>query len=109
MCPTNQQPGNLTNQKSPFPADQPIRSQEKRTNLKGGYRKKQPIDTIDTKSSFYKKQRRETHTSFDMSRKAKEQTLSLYEWKELKKNIPLFEDREPELRTMDNKVTEKIK
>jgi hypothetical protein len=44
-----------------------------------------------------------------MSRKAKEQTLSLYEWKELKKNIPLFEDREPELRTMDNKVTEKIK
>ena len=40
-------------------------------NLKGGYRKKQPIDT---KSSFYKKQRRETHTSFDMSRKAKDQT-----------------------------------
>ena len=35
--------------------------------------------------------------------------LSLYEWKELKKTIPLFEDREPELRTMDNKVTEKIK
>jgi hypothetical protein len=32
-------------------------------------------------------------------------TLSLYEWKELKKTIPLFEDREPELRTMDNKVT----
>jgi hypothetical protein len=31
--------------------------------------------------------------------------LSLYEWKELKKTIPLFEDREPELRTMDNKVT----
>jgi hypothetical protein len=26
---TNQQPGNLTNQKSPFPADYPIRSQEK--------------------------------------------------------------------------------
>jgi hypothetical protein len=24
-------------------------------------------------------------------------TLSLYEWKELKKTIPLFEDREPEL------------
>jgi hypothetical protein len=32
-------------------------------------------------------------------------TMSLYEWKELKKNIPLFEDRESELRTMDNKVT----
>jgi hypothetical protein len=32
-------------------------------------------------------------------------TLSLYEWKELKKSIPLFEDREPELSTMDNKVT----
>jgi hypothetical protein len=28
-------------------------------------------------------------------------TLSLYEWKELKKIIPLFEEREPEL-TMDN-------
>jgi hypothetical protein len=32
-------------------------------------------------------------------------TLSLYEWKELKKTTPLFEDRESELRTMDNKVT----
>jgi hypothetical protein len=32
-------------------------------------------------------------------------TLSLYEWKELKKIIPLFEDRDPELRTMDYKVT----
>ena len=32
-------------------------------------------------------------------------TLSLYEWKELKKSIPLFEEREPELRTMNNKVT----
>jgi hypothetical protein len=32
-------------------------------------------------------------------------TLSLYEWKELKKTIPLFEDRQSELRTMDNKVT----
>jgi hypothetical protein len=32
-------------------------------------------------------------------------TLSLYEWKELKKTIPLFEDREPELMTMENKVT----
>jgi hypothetical protein len=31
--------------------------------------------------------------------------MSLYEWKELKKTIPLFEDRGPELRTMDNKVT----
>ena len=28
-------------------------------------------------------------------------TLNLYEWKELKKTIPLFEDREPEL-TIDN-------
>jgi hypothetical protein len=28
-------------------------------------------------------------------------TLSLYKWKELKKTIPLFEDREPEL-TIDN-------
>jgi hypothetical protein len=34
-------------------------------------------------------------------------TLSLYEWKELKKTIPLFEDREPELRTMVNIVTGK--
>jgi hypothetical protein len=32
-------------------------------------------------------------------------TLSLWKWKELKKTIPLFEDREPELRTTDNKVT----
>ena len=32
-------------------------------------------------------------------------TLSLYEWKELEKTIPLFEERGPELRTMDNKVT----
>jgi hypothetical protein len=32
-------------------------------------------------------------------------TLSLYEWKELKKTIALFEDREPELRTIDNIVT----
>ena len=34
-------------------------------------------------------------------------TLGLCEWKERKKTIPLFEDREPELRTMDNKVTGK--
>ena len=34
-------------------------------------------------------------------------TLSLYEWKGLKKTIPLFENREPELRTMDNKMTGK--
>ena len=33
-------------------------------------------------------------------------TMSLYEWKELKKTIPLFEDRGPELRTMDNKEAE---
>jgi hypothetical protein len=33
----------------------------KRTNQKAGYKKKQPIDFIETKSSFYKKQ---THTSF---------------------------------------------
>ena len=32
-------------------------------------------------------------------------TLSRYEWKELKMTIPLFEDKEPELRTMNNKVT----
>jgi hypothetical protein len=32
-------------------------------------------------------------------------TLSLYEWKGLKKTILLFEDREPKLRTMNNKVT----
>jgi hypothetical protein len=29
-------------------------------------------------------------------------------WKELKKTIPLFEDRGPELRTMDNKVTRRL-
>ena len=34
-------------------------------------------------------------------------TLNLYAWKELKKTIPLFEDRGPELRTMNNKVTGK--
>ena len=32
-------------------------------------------------------------------------TPSLYEWKGLKKIIPLCKDREPELRTMNNKVT----
>ena len=32
-------------------------------------------------------------------------TLSLYEWKELKKTIPLFEERESELRTIVNIVT----
>jgi hypothetical protein len=32
-------------------------------------------------------------------------TRSLYEWKALKKTIHLFEEREPELRTMNNKVT----
>ena len=32
-------------------------------------------------------------------------TLSLYEWKELKRTIHLFVDRESELRAMDNKVT----
>jgi hypothetical protein len=31
----------------------------KGTNQKAGYQKKQPIDSIDTKSSFYKKQTRE--------------------------------------------------
>jgi hypothetical protein len=31
--------------------------------------------------------------------------MNLYEWKELKKVILLFEDRGTELRTMDNKVT----
>jgi hypothetical protein len=30
------------------------------------------------------------------------------EWEELKKTIPLFEDKEPELRTMDNKVTGEV-
>jgi hypothetical protein len=35
-------------------------------------------------------------------------TLSLYEWKELKQTIPLFEDRGPELRTMDNKVSGEV-
>ena len=48
----------------------------KRTNQKVGYKKKQPIDSIETKSSFYKKQ---IHTSFDMSRKSKskDQTKAL--------------------------------
>jgi hypothetical protein len=30
-------------------------------------------------------------------------TLTSYEWEELKKIISVFEDREPELKTMDNK------
>jgi hypothetical protein len=30
---------------------------------KAGYKKKQPIDFIDTKSSFYKKQRQESRDS----------------------------------------------
>ena len=37
----------------------------KRTNQKGGYKKKQPIDFIDTKSLFYKKKaetREQRHT-----------------------------------------------
>ena len=41
---TNQQPG-------------------KRTNQKAGCKKKQPIDSIDTKSSFYKKQRQDSRDS----------------------------------------------
>ena len=38
----------------------------KRTNQKVGYQKKQPIDFIDTKSSFYKKAetREQRHTHF---------------------------------------------
>ena len=44
----------------------------KLTNQKARYKQKQPIDTTETKNSFYKKQRQtETHTSFDMSRKSK--------------------------------------
>ena len=55
----------------------------KRTNQKAGYKKKQPIDSIDTKSSFYKKQRQESRDShsFDMSRKekkSKDQTKALF-------------------------------
>jgi hypothetical protein len=34
----------------------------KRTNQKAGYKKKQPIDSIETKSSFYGKQRQESKT-----------------------------------------------
>jgi hypothetical protein len=52
---TNQQSGNLTNQKSPFPTDWLNQKPRKRTNQKAGYKKKQPIDSIETKSSFYKK------------------------------------------------------
>jgi hypothetical protein len=36
------------------------------------------------------------------------QEAPFYEWEELKKTIPLFEDKEPELRTMDNKVTGEV-
>jgi hypothetical protein len=35
----------------------------KRTNQKAGCKQKQPIDSIDTKSSFYKKQRQESRDS----------------------------------------------
>jgi hypothetical protein len=35
----------------------------KRTNQKAGYKKKQPIDSIETKSSFYEKQRQESRDS----------------------------------------------
>jgi hypothetical protein len=35
----------------------------KRTNQKAGYKRKQPIDSIDTKSSFYKKQRQDSRDS----------------------------------------------
>jgi hypothetical protein len=31
--------------------------------------------------------------------------LTPYEWEELKKIISVFEDREPKLKKMDNKVT----
>ena len=63
---TNEQPGNLTNQKSPFPTDQPIISQEK-----------EPIRKHDTKRN--NQSTTETHTSFDISRKSKskDQTKAL--------------------------------
>ena len=35
----------------------------KRTNQKAEYKKKQPIDSIDTKFSYYKKQRQESRDS----------------------------------------------
>ena len=54
----NQQPGNLIKQKSPFPADKPIRTQGKKT-----------IRKQDTKRN--NQSTAEIHTSFDMSRKSK--------------------------------------
>jgi hypothetical protein len=54
----NQQPGNLIKQKSPFPADKPIRTQGKKT-----------IRKQDTKRN--NQSTAETHTSFNMSRKSK--------------------------------------
>jgi hypothetical protein len=46
-----------------FSVHQPSRSQEKRPNQKGRYKKKQPIDSIDTVYAFYEKQRQESRDS----------------------------------------------
>ena len=59
---------------------------------------KDPQLTIHTRKYFVPNEEWTLHPT-------KRVTMSLYEWKELKKTIPLFDDREPELRTMDNKVT----
>ena len=78
---TNQQPGNLTNQKSPFPADYPIRSQEKEPIRKQDTnRNNQSTPSQQILHSMKSRDKRaKTHTSFDMSRKSKskDQTKAL--------------------------------
>jgi hypothetical protein len=62
--------GNGTNEMTESSVHQPIRSQEKRTNQKGGYKKKQQsTPSIQSLHSIKSRDKRaETHTSFDMSR-----------------------------------------
>jgi hypothetical protein len=76
---TNQQPGHLTNQTSPFPADQPIRNQENEPIRKQDtIRNNRLTPSIQSLHSMKSKDKRaETHTSFDMSRKSKSQTKAL--------------------------------
>jgi hypothetical protein len=123
-----QQPGNLTNQKSPFPtkvcvslslpqwkvlcsATQVVDDMISRVkdgepvDWRYDLRKdvyviiKAPQLTIHIRKYFVPNGEWTLHpTNIGV-------TLCLYEWKELKKIIPLFEDRDPELMTMDNKVT----
>ena len=125
---TNQQPGNLTNQKSPFPTKVCVSlslpqwkvlcsATQVVDDLISRVKDGEPVDwRYDLRKDVYviiKAPQLTIHISkyfvpngeWTLHPTNRGVTLSLYEWKELKKTIPLFEDRDPELRTMDNKVT----